>query len=82
MAKRSPIVKSNVSKEAAKQYAAFLTDIYAVMNKHKLKNILVMCSMNGEFRNCCLTAEGEQEDEVLNFLSDGSNDWLKQRMGN
>jgi len=61
-------------------YNKFLMGIAAVMAEHNVKNVLIVSVVNSEIRNTCLAA-GE-ENEVLNFLSDGMDAWIKQAQNN
>lgn len=57
-------------------YNKFLMGIAAVMAANNVKHVLVISVVNDQIRNSCLNA-GE-ENEILNFLSDGMDAWIKQ----
>ncbi len=68
------ILSDNKLKKEAKQFAAFISDIVKVMEKHKVENLLAVFGMNEKIRNSYLFTG--KEKGLYSFLSDGVNGWL------
>lgn len=66
--------------EKARKQSEFLIDIVSVMEKHKVKDVLLVYGINGEIRNSYLFTDGE--NEIYSFLSDGIDAWMKQEVKN
>jgi hypothetical protein len=67
-------------KKEALEFSAFITDIVAVMEKHKVENLVAIFGMNEKIRNSYLFTN--EENKTYSFLSDGVNAWLKQPANN
>jgi intergrase/recombinase len=67
--------KKKKLKKGAKEFAAFITEIATVMQKHKVNHLLAVFQHNGAIRNTYIPLEDEQE--IYCNISDGIDTWLR-----
>lgn len=65
-----------------KQKEAFLKDIAAVMEKHKVDHVLCIYSMAGMVHNSYLHGGNVQSAKMYENLSDGIDAWMSQPITN
>lgn len=62
------------------KWIAFLKDVVKIMQKHGIKDSVVIGSCNEELRNSYLALE--EEKKLYCNISDAFNEWLKQGQQN
>lgn len=60
----------------SKKFAAFMTDLYAAMEKHEVEDLLVIFGMDKHIRNTYLTTNDNGDHPLYTNLSDGINAYL------
>jgi aspartyl/asparaginyl-tRNA synthetase len=64
------------TKKKVNKYTDFVTDIAKAMERHDVKNLVVICGFEKEIRNTYIAANGEED--VYSMISDLVNEWMME----